>query len=101
MKAIISLIAVLALTGCQSFYEQPVPLREAPILYTKVLVTLVSPKWPFQDRTQGGMSICHTNQDGLRECKVYLREYPHFLGHEADHWFRGAYHGDAPNGDGF
>lgn len=47
------------------------------------------------------MSIYHMNKDELRECKVYLREYPHFLGHEADHWFRGAYHGDVPNGDSF
>ena len=64
MRFLISFIAALALTGCQSFYEQPVPLRDAPIMYTKVLVTLVSPKWPFQDRTQGGMSIYRTNKDG-------------------------------------
>ena len=39
--------------------------------------------------------------DGVRHCTIRLRDYPHGLGHEADHCFRGMGHGDVPNGDGF
>lgn len=113
MRFLISFIAALALTGCQSFYEQPITLKDRPFEVTRVVVTVEEnpkkiadyehsiglEKVTVLDRVKGLASW--SDLGGTRHCHIILRHYPYGLGHEMDHCLRGKWHGDASNGDDF
>ena len=92
---------LIALAGCSSFDARPVPLSKKPILNTKVLVSIEN-NVRFKKRNQRGEALRYYDPNlGLYVCKIKLFEYPHFLGHEMDHCFRGKWHDDEKNGDDF
>lgn len=92
---------LIALAGCSSFDAKPVPLSKRPILNTKVLVSIEN-NVRFKKRNQRGEALRYYDPHlGLYVCEIKLFEYPHFLGHEMDHCFRGKWHDDDENGDDF
>lgn len=99
-KALAGMFCAAALAGCASFDVQPVPLSEKPILTRDVLVTLREDV-DFDKKNLVGWSMRYFDPKlELWRCLVLLRDYPHYLGHEMDHCFRGPWH-DGPNGDDF
>lgn len=98
-KALIA-AALLGSSGCSSFYEQPVPLSERPLLYKEAFVRVIDPQHDFDNIRQHGLILMY-DKNGVRNCDIYLRDYPRYLGHEFDHCFRGKWHGDEANDHDF
>lgn len=84
----------LTLVGCASFEAD---IERRPLEVTRVLLT-IEPQAELDNYRYNGRATWQ-DIDGLRHCTVQLREYPHMLGHEVDHCFRGKWHGDADNSD--
>lgn len=92
--------ALLSSGACSTFYEQPVPLTERPLLYKEAVVRIIDPMHNFPNIRQRGLVLLY-DKDGMRHCDIYLRDYPRYLGHESDHCFRGWWHGNEDNADDF
>lgn len=90
------LIGALILTGCSSFDSE---LTRRPLEVNRAIITI-----------EAGENLSSFHQsgeaewkdiDGVRHCTIRLRDYPHGLGHEADHCFRGMWHGNEANGEDY
>ena len=94
IKLVVAGLASLTMVGCASFAPG---IERNPLEVNQGLIT-VEPQVQFDSYWKGGDATWE-DIDGLRHCTVRLREYPHMLGHEADHCFRGKWHDDKPNSD--
>ena len=94
IKLAVAALTSLTLVGCASF--EPDVVRR-PLEVNQALIT-VEPQAELDSFWDGGDAIWE-DIDGLRHCTIRLRDYPYMLGHEADHCFRGKWHGDKPNSD--
>ena len=90
------LIGALILTGCSSFDPE---LTRRPLEVNRAIITI-----------EAGENLSSFHQsgeaqwkdiDGVRHCTIRLRDYPHGLGHETDHCFRGMWHGTNDNIEDF
>ena len=103
--AVLGLVGLFSvLQGCNAFYPQANPNFET----RQVLVT-IGPDTDFQDYAGVrlyGISMFHdvgspghSGLSNVRECTIFLREYPFYLAHEMRHCFEGAFHGTEYNSD--
>lgn len=93
---VVLLLLTLSMFGCASFEAD---IERRPLEVNQVLLT-VEPQAEMEGFYKGGDATWQ-DIDGLRHCTIRLKEYPHMLGHETDHCFRGKWHDDKPNGDDF
>ena len=93
MRKLLLLPAIL-LVGCSSF--EPDTVRR-PLEVTKAVIT-IEPRADLSGFWKQG-DAAWEDIDGLRYCTIRLKDYPHMLGHEVDHCFRGEWHDGNPNDD--
>lgn len=100
MKYSLSALLVMMLAGCSAFDSSSLDLNKHPIINKRLMLVLEDPQHNFADPKVQGRAGWYTH-DGVTYCHIFLRKYPHYLGHEVDHCIRGFWHGLEPNGEDF